>query len=135
MRNKAVEYAPHWIGTPYNPKGGNGFGCHGFIIELLKGCGLIRRNEELTPDGVDPLLALRHLYYRFKDKRVDRGKPGCLMFWFTDKSCTVPEHVDMFLDNQYVIGMSGGNETQLCVKMNHVTHKRTPHETIDPFKD
>lgn len=135
MRNKAVEYAPHWIGTPFNNKGGAGFGCHGFIIEVLKGCGLIRRGENLTPDDVDPMLSLRHLYCKFKDKEVSVGKPGCLIFWFTDQTCTIPEHVDIFIENEYVIGMSGGKEIQICIKMNHVTHKGTPHEIVDPFKD
>ena len=136
MRKKAVEYAPRWIGTPFNNKGGApGFGCHGFIIEVLKGCGLIRRGENLTPDNVEPMLSLRHLCHRFKDKKVNEGRPGCIIFWFTDSSLKVPEHVDIFIDNEYVVGMSGGKETQLCIKMNRIGYKRTPHEIFDQFMD
>lgn len=131
MRKKAVEYAHHWIGTPFSDKG-HGFTCHGFIIEALKGCGLVRRNEDLTPDNVPILLSLRPLYRKFKDNKVARGHTGCLIFWFTDGN---PTHVDIFVDNDgYVLGMSGGKEIRVCVRMNHVSYKRVPHEIVDPFK-
>src|SRR4030042_7099890 len=97
-RDVAVDYALHWVGTPYHWAGDDfsGFDCSGFIIEILRAVGIIHESEDLSADG---LLA------RFLS-RPQRALPGALAFWLSPSGKARP--VDMLLTPRLTTGASGG---------------------------
>ena len=99
-RTVAVEYAKHFIGTPYRWGGDDpmaGFDCSGFVVEVLQAVGIL-------PHGHD--YSAHDLYTIFKSNTVFPGYQGCLAFWFNSEQTAT--HVMILLDDEHVLGTIGG---------------------------
>jgi len=99
----ALSVAERLLGKPYiwggdNP--GEGFDCSGFVIEVLKSCGILPRSGDWTAHD---------LMNKFADSALDVPRAGCLIFWGNSGRATHVEMVCAVLDGTvYTIGASGG---------------------------
>lgn len=130
----AISYIKHWIGTPYIWGGDDfsGFDCSGLAHEYLQSVGLEAHEWDDTAQDV---------YLRFKDKKVEEGYIGCLVFWFKDGKAI---HVGIMLDKDHVIDASGGGSKtktvqdaikhNAFVKVRPLYYRGTGYKIIDPFK-
>lgn len=94
----ATEVAKSAIWTPYAWGGDDpmaGFDCSGFVIEILKSVGILKRDYDNTADGLYRTFAL-----------VSTPKEGCLVFWRGSGQRII--HVEYCLDSVHSIGASGG---------------------------
>ena len=135
LRNKAVEYAWVWIGTPYKYGGDDfsSFDCSGFIHEFLQSVGLEKH-------GFDSRAC--DLFERFKENEVARGYAGCLVFWFTS---TLATHVMLMIDDMLCMGAAGGGSSTLTetdaikqnayIKIRPVNYRGQGYVIVDPFKE
>lgn len=103
-----VMYALSFLGTPYR-YGGNGFDgldCSGLCNEILKSTGALKRNEDLSSQG---------LYERFSKEpygiRAITKDVGNLVFY--GKSLKSISHCAFLLFNDQIIEAGGGNEATL----------------------
>jgi len=136
LRNKAVWYLQQWLGIFYQWGGDDpsGWDCSGLIIEVLQSVGIFPHNSDDTANG---------LYLKFKDKKVDKGYAGCLVFWFA--SSGKASHIEMMIDSDHVIGASGGYsgtksreqaiKHNAFVKMRPIGYRGDNYKICDPFKD
>lgn len=135
LRAVAVDYAKHFIGTPYRWGGDDpmeGFDCSGFIVEVLQAVGRVQ-GRDYTAD---------ELYTIFKPAAVTLGYAGCLAFWLDDKGHAV--HVMLMVDNGHVIGASGGGSKTTTIsdavrenafiKMRPLTYRKGTPVIVDPFR-
>jgi len=135
LRAIAVDYAKHFIETPYKYGGDDfsGFDCSGFVIEVLQGVGIL-------PHGHD--YSAHDLYTIFKPGRVEAGYAGCLAFWLDDAGRAV--HVMLMVDNGHVIGASGGGSKtddladairdNAFIKMRPLNYRSGTLIMVDSFK-
>jgi len=107
----AIWYAEQWIGKWYKWGGddSSGFDCSGFIIEVLKSVGGVKRSFDTTAQG---------LWELYKDNVPDRtlgpGR-GHLVFW-SGRGPNKIVHVELMLNNRLAIGASGGGSKTLTVE-------------------
>jgi len=134
-RAVAVDYAKHFIGTPYHWGGDDpmaGFDCSGFVVEVLKAVGKLQARDYSAHD----------LYTLFKPNVVALGYAGCLAFWLDSAGRAV--HVMLMVDNGHVIGATGGGSATLTeedaerqnafCKMRPLGYRKGTPVIIDPFK-
>jgi len=105
--------------------------CSGLIIEVLKSVGILPNEFDDTAHG---------LYLRFKDKGIASGYAGCLAFWLKEGKA---KHVEMLIDDSYVIGASGGGSKvktiedaikyDAFVKMRPIGYRGDNYKICDPF--
>lgn len=136
LRAIAVDYAKHFIGTPYH-WGGNdpmaGFDCSGLIVEVLQGVGRLAHDRDYTAND---LLSI------FRPSQVALGYAGCLAFYL-DRNGRA-EHVVLMIDNAFAIGADGGGSGTITVgdaiaqnafvKIRPLDYRKGPRIIIDPFK-
>jgi len=134
-RAVAVDYAKHFIGTPYHWGGDDpmeGFDCSGFVVEVLQAVGKLQARDYSAHD----------LYMLFKPNVVVLGYAGCLAFWLDASGHAV--HVMLMVDNGHVIGATGGGSATLTeedaerqnafCKMRPLGYRKGTPVIIDPFK-
>lgn len=99
MNDKTLyDYAMSFIGRPYYWGGCTpmtGFDCSGFVLELLKACGLIEPKKDLTAQNI---------WSSFMDK--NQPSFGALAFYGRDASNIT--HVGFCLDDSTIIEAGGG---------------------------
>ena len=135
-RAVAVDYAKHFIGTPYRWGGDDpmvGFDCSGLIVEVLQGIGIL-------PHGRD--YSAHDLYTIFKSNIVELGYAGCLAFWFDAAGHAV--HVMLMVDDMFAIGADGGGSRTITtedairqnafIKIRPLDYRKGPRIIVDPFK-
>jgi len=135
LRALAVDYAKHFIGTPYHWGGDDpmaGFDCSGFVVEVLQAVGKLQARDYSAHD----------LYTLFKPNVVALGYAGCLAFWLNDAGRAV--HVMLLIDNAHVIGASGGGSKtddladaireNAFIKMRPLSYRKGTPIIVDPFK-
>ncbi len=136
LRAMAVEYGRTFLGTPYHWGGDDpmeGFDCSGFVVEVLQGVGILPHGRDY---GANDLLTI------FKPAIVAQGYAGCLAFW-TD-SLGRATHVMLMVDNEHVIGASGGGSKTLStadavrenafLKLRPLSYRKDKAVIVDPFK-
>ena len=136
LRAVAVDYAKHFIGTPYHWGGDDpmaGFDCSGLIVEVLQGVGRLAHDRDYTAND---LLSI------FRPSQVALGYAGCLAFYL-DRNGRA-EHVVLMIDNAFAIGADGGasgtdtNEEAIArnafVKIRPLDYRKGPRIIVDPFK-
>lgn len=137
LRAMAVDYAKHFIGVPYRWGGDDplaGFDCSGFVVEVLQAVGRLAHGRDYTAND---------LWTIFKPFQVERGYGGCLAFWFDENGRA--KHVELMIDNEFVIGASGGGSRTLTiedainqnafVKMRPLRYRGQNFKIVDPFKE
>ena len=108
FRDIMVRQAFCYLGTPYRWGGDDpmtGFDCSGFVVELLKSVGLIKRNADYTASGLFGLFA--------KIQEGTRKQPGDLVFWKNKNGAIV--HVEMYCGTGVAIGASSGSSKTMTV--------------------
>ncbi|NVM21412.1 MAG: C40 family peptidase [Desulfobacterales bacterium] len=133
-RTQAVWYAKRLLFLPYLWGGDDpmaGFDCSGLVLEVLQSVGKIKHKIDMTADS---------LYKSFMDKQVPKGYAGCLVFWFKG---TKAAHVEMMINDCFLIGSSGGSsktlnrqqaiEQNAFIKMRPLGYRRGPYKIVDPF--
>jgi hypothetical protein len=137
LRAVAVDYAKHFIGTPYRWGGDDpmaGFDCSGFVIEILQSVGILGHGLDFSADA---------LYDIFKHAVVTTlGYAGCLAFWLDDAGRAV--HVMLMVDNGHVIGASGGGSATITasdairdnafLKLRPLSYRKGTPVIVDPFR-
>jgi len=103
-REKALKIAWHFLGTFYTWGGDDpsGFDCSGFICEILQSTEIIDHKSDYTA---------RSLYEKFKHRSVAEAKEGVLVFYYHPNKGIF--HVEMCLDEESMIGASGGSSKTL----------------------
>ena len=104
MKNIVSSLAFKFIGLPYVWGGDDpikGFDCSGFVIELFKSVGILPRKGDWTAET---------LFVRFKDKKVNYAKEGCLVFFAKNNKIN---HVEYVYKYGFTIGASGGGSATL----------------------
>lgn len=94
-------YAMSFLGLPYKWGGDDpigGFDCSGFVVEMLKSIGLLRREDDYTADG------LWGLYSEFP---VYTAEFGSLAFYGRNKI----SHVGLCLNDKILMEFGGGDST------------------------
>lgn len=134
LRELAVRYAWHWIGTPYAWGGDDfsAFDCSGFVSEILQALGVLPHGVRKTAQG---------LYEIFKPFVVAAGYAGCLAFWLDDQDEAA--HVMLMADDRHVIGASGGGSAtktredairqNAFIKIRPLSYRGGKLVIIDPF--
>ena len=100
MRTIATKVAWSFLGVQYCYLGSNplqGFDCAGFVCEILRSVGLIKKNEVLNEV---------ELWEKFKHCEVDQPYEACLFFCLNDLG--EPYHVGYCLDGDTVIDATSG---------------------------
>jgi len=108
MRYNAVKYAWSMIGKPYIWGGDDplkGFDCSGFVIEILKGAGLLPEQGDWTAQG---------LYNLFNSDYQTLVTGGALVFY--GKSNKKIKHVMFCIDHECCIGATGGGSKTETIK-------------------
>jgi len=135
LRALAVEYAWHWIGTPYVWGGDDfsGYDCSGLVVEILQGVGRLAHGRDYSADA---LLAI------FRPNAVAQPYAGCLKFWLDPSGRAV--HVELVIDEGHTIGASGGGsltttpaeavKQNAFVKLRPLTYRSGPSIIVDPFQ-
>ena len=133
-RRRAVIYLQKWIGHFYLWAGDDpsGFDCSGLIVEVLKSVGLMRPSLDMSANS---------LFQCFKEGFTDKPGFGKLVFWFNANKAI---HVEMMVDNDHVIGASGGGSKtktisdaikhNAFVKMRPLNYRGLNYKICDPFK-
>jgi cell wall-associated NlpC family hydrolase len=101
-REVAVTVAWKMWGLPYLWGGDDpmaGFDCSGMSVEILKSVGELPHEGDWTAND---------LYLRYRDRRVDTPREGCLVFYGSASKIT---HVEFCLDESVSIGASGGGSS------------------------
>gem|GEM_PF-1289547 len=133
-RTQAVWYIKRLLFLPYLWGGDDpmaGFDCSGLVLEVLQSIGKIKHRVDMNAHS---------LYLTFMDKQVSKGYAGCLMFWFKG---TKAAHVEMMINDRFVIGSSGGSsgtlnrqqaiEQNAFIKMRPWNYRKGPCKIVDPF--
>ena len=100
----ALKVAWHFVGLPYRWGGDDpmaGFDCSGFILEILKSVGLMKRSMDLTADGI-----YRH-FTKLGCPPLTTAEICRLAFW-KDPGKKRIRHVEFLIGPAYTIGASGG---------------------------
>jgi hypothetical protein len=136
LRAVAVDYAKHFIGTPYHWGGDDpmaGFDCSGLVVEVLQAVGRLAHGRDYTAND---LLSI------FRPGQVALGYAGCLAFYLNLAGRAV--HVVILIDNTFAIGADGGGSSTITledaiaqdafIKIRPVDYRRGPWIIVDPFK-
>lgn len=132
-RDLAVQIAWALYGNPYLWGGDDpmaGFDCSGFVIEILKGVGLLPHKGDWTAED---------LYRMFKSREVLVPQKGCLAFW----GATKMTHIEFCLDELFCIGAGGGGSQtntladairqNAFIKVRPNSYRGKPTHFVDPF--
>lgn len=132
-RDLAVQIAWALYGNPYLWGGDDpmaGFDCSGFVIEILKGVGLLPHRGDWTANA---------LYQKNKGKEVLVPQKGCLAFW----GKTRMTHIEFCLDEKFCMGAGGGGSKtktladairqNAFIKVRPNDYRGKPKKFIDPF--
>jgi len=135
-RAVAVDYAKHFIGTPYHWGGDDpmaGFDCSGLIVEVLQMVGILSHGHDYSAHD---------LYTIFKSAVVAAGYAGCLAFYLDPGGRAV--HVVLMIDNTLAIGADGGGSGTITtedaiaqnafIKIRPLDYRKGPRIIVDPFK-
>ena len=138
VRDLAVKYLWHWIGTKYHYGGDDsilGFDCSGLIVEILQAVGILEGANQNYKDWT-----AHGLYLKFKDKIPTVATEGCLIFWFRNGKAV---HVGMLVESDFCISSASGDEntttTEEAIKRNAFvklrpnTYRGTSYKIVDPF--
>lgn len=127
QRRQAVWYAERLLSQKifyfWGGDDPSGLDCSGTVVEVLQGAGRLRHGTDYTADG---------LYIRFKNNVVETPKAGCLKFWLSwdeDFRRDKAVHVEIFKDEHFLIGASGGGSPRLKYKD---VVKEYPHLKLFP---
>jgi hypothetical protein len=136
LRAVAVDYAKHFIGTPYHWGGDDpmeGFDCSGLVVEILQAVGRLAQGRDYTAND---LLSI------FRPGEVFRGYAGCLAFYLDPAGRAV--HVVLMIDDTLAIGADGGGSGTIAtedaiaqnafIKLRPIDYRKGPRVIIDPFK-
>jgi cell wall-associated NlpC family hydrolase len=101
---RAVEYAKSFRGVFYKWGGDDpsGFDCSGFVIEVLKAVGCLKRIGDWTAAG------LFELFEKIPENYI---APGDLVFWSNPAGKII--HVEMIIAGKLSIGASGGGSATI----------------------
>ena len=137
----ALGYARSFIGIPYMWGGDDpmaGFDCSGFVIEVLKSVGLLKRQGDWTAGG------LHHFFNDPEQNNCDAG-PGCLVFWHSRSDSSRIIHVELCMNDYQAVGASGGGGDTVTVKdavrrnayvkVRPIFSRRRIHSILDPFRN
>jgi hypothetical protein len=104
IRKFAVEYAKSFRGVFYKWGGDDpsGFDCSGFVIEVLKAVGCLKRIGDWTAAG------LFELFEKIPENYI---APGDLVFWSNPAGKII--HVEMIIAGKLSIGASGGGSATI----------------------
>jgi hypothetical protein len=135
-RAVAVDYAKHFIGTPYHWGGDDpmaGFDCSGLVVEVLQMVGRLAHGLDYSAND---LLSI------FRPGEVARGYAGCLAFYLDPGGRAV--HVVLMIDNTLAIGADGGGSGTITtedaiaqnafIKIRPLDYRKGPRIIVDPFK-
>jgi cell wall-associated NlpC family hydrolase len=105
-------YCKKLIGKPYiwGGKGGNGFDCSGFVIEVLQATGFLP-NGDWTSQGL--LERFSKLGWEKVRKEEIKGAEVC--FWGKEKAT----HCSVALDDRFMVEAGGGNSK--CTSASNTT--------------
>ena len=132
------EYMLAFIGTWYSWAGNSpdGFDCSGFVVEVLKAVGLIKRGRwvDYTAQG---------LHDMFIDCKVSGPSFGCLALYWSRTGHRVV-HVEICLDSALTLGASGGGSRtktkedavrdNAFIKVRPINYGRGAVTFVDPFR-
>jgi hypothetical protein len=135
-RAVAVDYAKHFIGTPYHWGGDDpmaGFDCSGLVVEVLQMVGILPHGRDYSAD---------YLLCLFRRDEVACGYAGCLVFYLNPARKAI--HVVLMIDNTLAIGADGGGSATITtadaiaqnafVKIRPLDYRKGPRIIVDPFK-
>jgi len=135
-RKLALVYAFSFVGTFYKWGGDDpsGFDCSGYIIEILKSVGILPRRFDTTANG---------LYRKFQNNKLDKPKPGALIFWPKTSKPNEAGHIELAIDAWHTLGASGGGSKTLTeadairdnayIKMRPIKRNRNVLAILEPF--
>lgn len=136
LRAVAVDYAKHFIGTPYRWGGDDpmaGFDCSGLVVEVLQMVGILPHDRDYSAHD---------LYTIFKSAVVAAGYAGCLAFYLNLTGRAV--HVVLMVDDMFAIGADGGGSATITtadaiaqnafIKIRPLDYRKEPRIIVDPFK-
>jgi|TARA_R100001530_G_scaffold16445_3_gene14462 D-gamma-glutamyl-meso-diaminopimelic acid endopeptidase CwlS len=130
----ATKVAFSHLGTFYSWGGDDpsGFDCSGFVIEILKSVGLLRRRFDTTSRG---------LFKIFENNLITEPREGCLVFYVNINEKIV--HVEYCLDDTFKIGATGGGSdikdkedailANAFIKVRPIESDRRLKIFVDPF--
>jgi len=104
-RERMVEYALSFLGTPYYWGGDDSFfmDCSGFLVEIGKSIGLHPHKYDNNAHGLWE-------YFRKGERELNEvTRPGDHVFYFKDDYAA---HVELAVNESQVIGASGGGRPQ-----------------------
>ena len=101
-RAAAVEYAKHFIGTPYEWSGDNpqGADCSGFVGMVYRGVGLLGNREDISS---------QMFFDRWQQHRVHNPTPGAFVVF--GKQHSEITHIALIIDDEHILEAGGGNRT------------------------
>jgi cell wall-associated NlpC family hydrolase len=136
-RDLAIKIAWSFLGLPYLWGGDDpieGFDCSGFIVEILKGVGIIPHAGDWSADA---------LWQKFKMNQVASPAKGVLVFWGSDRPTPFMTHIEMCIDEEHTIGSSGGGSKTIdraaaiaqnaYIKVRPVNYRGGVRVFADPF--
>lgn len=113
----AWEIAKTMIGQPYIWGGDDpmtGYDCSGFVIEVLRSCGVLPNAQDFSAAGIYDYLTKTK-----KCATPKSGSQGCFVFWKNASSSIV--HIEMCINEKMSIGASGGGSANTTIDVSKKT--------------
>jgi cell wall-associated NlpC family hydrolase len=135
MRSFAIQYALLFVGRFYSWGGDtpNGFDCSGYVSEVLKSVGVLKRKERYNA---------KDLYTLLRQKEIEKPCAGCLIFYDDGNGNII--HVDFAVTDELSIGASGGTSKTITIadairdgawiKVRPISSRGNIVAYVDPFK-